>query len=188
MAQLQLAGTDQFRDLAAKLRTAGSFGGGLKKQLVTGLRQGARPIQQRAQANVRGLQVKGVRGGASARAARTAARLGKRKAGDRGKLRAHRSSGLRASVARTVSTNISVTAKGGTLSVRSTGRQMPPEQKNLPKHMNKGRIRHPVFGRRDAWVTQVMAPDWFDEAGRTEGPKAVQGAITTTRIYLNRLL
>lgn len=28
--------------------------------------------------------------------------------------------------------------------------------------MNRGVLRHPVFGNRDVWVTQAIRPSWFD--------------------------
>lgn len=47
--------------------------------------------------------------------------------------------------------------------VRMSSKAMPYDQRRLPKHLNYGRWRHPVFGNADAWVTQSAAPEgWFD--------------------------
>lgn len=35
---------------------------------------------------------------------------------------------------------------------------------------NHGEIRHPVFGNRDAWVTQQVPSDWFDRPMRDSAP------------------
>ncbi len=36
---------------------------------------------------------------------------------------------------------------------------------------NSGRLRHPVFGNRDNWVTQQIKPGWFTDRMRREAPK-----------------
>jgi hypothetical protein len=40
--------------------------------------------------------------------------------------------------------------------------------------INRGRLRHPVFGNRKVWVTQLVPPGWFDQG--TE-----DGAVRTQR-------
>ena len=35
---------------------------------------------------------------------------------------------------------------------------------------NRGQIRHPVFGNRDAWVTQKVPREWFDRPMRLGAP------------------
>lgn len=47
--------------------------------------------------------------------------------------------------------------------VRLSGSTMPPGQGRLPKHMNYGRWRHPVFGDTELWRETALAPvGWFD--------------------------
>lgn len=41
---------------------------------------------------------------------------------------------------------------------------------NLPRRLNKGSWRHPVFGS-DTWVTQTIQPGWFDETIRRGAPR-----------------
>jgi len=36
---------------------------------------------------------------------------------------------------------------------------------------NAGRLRHPVFGNLDNWVTQAIRPGWFSEVMQKEAPK-----------------
>lgn len=197
--RVEIEGTAQFRELARKLKAAGATGKGIRKEMVKGLREGAKPIVEAAQANVRGLDITGLpvtsrskpvrggRGGASARAARAAARLGNRKFGDRGKVRAHRGAGLRDTVARTVSAKTSAAARGASLRVLSVGSKMPRDQQSLPRLMNDGKIRHPVFGNRDVWAEQRMRPGWFDRAGRAKGQQARDKAAGTVQSYLDKL-
>lgn len=49
--------------------------------------------------------------------------------------------------------------------------------------MNAGRIRHPVFGHRDRWVTQMVRPGWWSDARTETGPEVMlQLAETLDRI------
>ena len=43
--------------------------------------------------------------------------------------------------------------------------------------MNRGRLRHPVFGNTDVWVTQAVEPGWFDEPLQDSAPD-IRRAIT----------
>lgn len=57
---------------------------------------------------------------------------------------------------------------GGRFSVqiRTTGKQVGLRFVAKSQHdiaaMDRGRLRHPVFGHRDRWVTQRIRPHWFD--------------------------
>lgn len=194
--RIEVRGTAEFRQLAAKLKAAGSDGKGVRREMAKGLRKAAQPIVEQAQQNARGLNVtghpvsgaggRGGRGGASARAARAAASLGKRKVGDKAKLRAHRNAGLRQHVGRTVSAKVQA-GRSASLRVRSDGKRMPPGQQSLPRLMNKGEIRHPVFANRKVWARQTMPPGWFDRAGTAKGPAARDQAIGQVKTYLEGL-
>lgn len=39
---------------------------------------------------------------------------------------------------------------------------------------DQGRLRHPVFGNREVWVTQQVKPGWFTESGRRQLPEVRQ--------------
>lgn len=197
MARIEIHGTAEFRELARKLKAAGTEGKELRRAILKGLRAGAKPIVDEAQQNARDLTIvghpvgktgtRGGRGGASARAARAATSLGKRKVGDRARLKAHRNSGLRQHVARTVSANVKASAKGANLRVRSDGKKMPADQQALPGHMNRGEIRHPVFGNYATWARQTMQAGWFDRATRSKGPAARDAAAEQVKTYLEGL-
>lgn len=36
-------------------------------------------------------------------------------------------------------------------------------KRGAARSTNRGRLRHPVFGNRDVWVTQSVPPGWFDD-------------------------
>ena len=40
----------------------------------------------------------------------------------------------------------------------------------LPRHLNRGEWRHPVFGNREVWVTQTVPPGWFDRPAKAGAP------------------
>ena len=42
--------------------------------------------------------------------------------------------------------------------------------------LNRGYVRHPVWGHRDRWVNQPIHPGWFDNPNEKDTPK-VQRAI-----------
>jgi hypothetical protein len=47
--------------------------------------------------------------------------------------------------------------------VRMSANAMPDGQERIPKHMNYGGWRHPVYGNRENWVMQeISPPGWFD--------------------------
>ncbi|OLZ72607.1 hypothetical protein AVW11_04055 [Streptomyces amritsarensis] len=67
------------------------------------------------------------------------------------------------------------------LSVRTTGNPgarvwidraaLPPDLRGMPKVMNTGRIRHPVYGNRRRWATQTTTPLWWEQTIRRHRPR-----------------
>lgn len=47
-------------------------------------------------------------------------------------------------------------------------------------NMDKGRLKHPVFGR-DQWVTQRVRPGWWSDAWRSAGPEAKREVAAAMR-------
>lgn len=157
------------------------------------MRSEAGNIKAQQAAAVRGLASSGSRGGGNIRRASFAftrsisGRNGASRANERTLRKAIRGSGLRESAARGLKIEYRerATAKRPFLGVRvrMSAASMPEGQGRLPKHMNYSRWRHPVFGNRDAWVTQTIAPDgWFDGTfARMKGGavSAINRAITS---------
>jgi hypothetical protein len=184
---IEIAGTDAFKETARRLHQAGK--GQIAREMGKALKKGADPLVKDAQRRVRSLPVSGVRGGAAARAARAAKALGnKKKPSGRLKMKAHKGSGLRATVARVTSAKVTVGARTATMRVRAASAKMPASQRKLPRYLNTGRWRHPVFGDRDVWATQVAPPAWFDDAARAKGPQVRREARATVARYLSKVL
>ncbi|MFD9306138.1 hypothetical protein ACFWCB_26375 [Streptomyces sp. NPDC060048] len=67
------------------------------------------------------------------------------------------------------------------ISVRTTGNPgarvwidraaLPPDLRGMPKVMNTGRIRHPVFANRSRWATQTTTPLWWESTIRRHRPR-----------------
>ncbi|HEV2778544.1 MAG TPA: hypothetical protein VGX25_04015 [Actinophytocola sp.] len=186
MVAVKVVGTQQFTDLAHDLKRLGRRD--LLRELSRSLRAGAKPVEDAMRARVQGMSSTGSRGGASARAARAAQLVRRRKnLTEKVKLAAHRRSGLRAAVARTVQTQVRTAGSTASVRIRSNSALMPADQRKLPRHMNKGRWRHPVFGNVEVWVTQTVSPDeWFDQPARQGGPGARDKAIDTVGDYVEK--
>lgn len=63
---------------------------------------------------------------------------------------------------------------------KSVGVRIVAKNRYAIKSMDKGRLRHPVFGNRDVWVAQSVPPGWFTrpvEAGADEARKGALRAI-----------
>ncbi len=52
---------------------------------------------------------------------------------------------------------------------------------------NQGRVRHPVFGNRDRWVTQVVQPGWFDKSLRRKAPDVRRNLDSAVNDFVKRL-
>lgn len=48
---------------------------------------------------------------------------------------------------------------------------LPPDLRGMPRVMNTGRIRHPVFGNRRRWATQTTTPLWWESTIRQHRPR-----------------
>lgn len=61
----------------------------------------------------------------------------------------------------------------------------------LPGHdleaMNRGRLRHPVYGNRHAWVSQLIRPEWWDDTGYVAADRAWQKLDEALDIAAHRL-
>lgn len=74
--------------------------------------------------------------------------------------------GLRREIARNI--RVRVRLSGKRIGVRvSVGKV---DGTNLPRRINKGVWRHPVFGNPDVWVTQAGDRGWFDRTERQQTP------------------
>lgn len=111
---------------------------GLTRELRKGLRAAAKPLADAERAAARGLPARG-----------------------------QKSSGLRDRMAAAVTVRYSSSKRNPGVRVHIPKRKMPPKEKNLPRHTQSPQgWRHPVYGNREVWVQQVMAPGWWMDAAR----------------------
>jgi len=168
-ARVEIKGTRDFRVVAARLRAAGD--GRLRREMARRMRTAAQPAVTAAQREVLGLSNQASRGGGGqARAAHTLSRA--RRVTERTKARAYAGRGLRATVARATRVQVALGGRSAGVRIRTQTRHLPPDQRRLPRHLDRGQWRHPVFGNRDAWVTQTASPPgWFTTTMRRHGPR-----------------
>jgi len=91
-----------------------------------------------------------------------------------------KSTGLRKALAKSVKLSVRTAGPLAGVAVMADGRKMPSGEGRLPAYMEgELRWRHPVYGNRNAWVTQPPRP-WFYRAVRPLGIAA--------RVAVNRAL
>lgn len=185
-AGMKVVGTDAFQRVARDLHAAGR--GDLAKEMTRDMRRAAEPVKQDMQNAVRGLRTTASRrGGASARAARSAHALrGRKKLTERAKQKAHRQSGLRDTTARATRATASASGRSASVRIRAQQSLMPPDQRKLPAHLNRGQWRHPSISG-GAWVTQKVQPGWFDRPAARGGPRVRQAAYNVAIRTINKL-
>lgn len=87
---------------------------------------------------------------------------------------------LRAAIAAGIKVHVKLSGKakhiGVTIAAHSRG--MPREFRRAPKYLNRRRPwRHPVFGNRENWVSQVSRrPGWFDGTLKAYRPAVARAA------------
>lgn len=147
----------QFRDLSKQLKKAGR--GDLRKALNKGIKDAGKPIVADVRNAAQGLHSTSSHGGGARQRQRFSASRARSERAAANALR--RSGSLRRRVA--AATTLESTQRGVRFVVRSA--QLPPDQRTLPRHMNSEKpMRHPVFGNRDNWVSQVFrAPGFFSK-------------------------
>lgn len=141
---VRILGTGRLLELDRRLRAAG--GRRLEQNLHRRVRRAAEPTHTALQNAIRTVPIRGPGGGAT-----------RRRAGDDG--RAHRTVGLRESIARAIRISVRSTQPVGARIWIDRGR-LPADQRSLPDRIDDGRWRHPVFGNRSVWVNQYGRPWW----------------------------
>lgn len=184
-ARVEIRGTQDFRRAAADLKAAGD--GRLRREMGRQMRTAAKPAVDAAQDNIRSVASTAARGGGG-QVRREYALSRTKSRSERVKRKAYEQRGLRATIARAVRLQMSTGARSASVRVRTQTRHLPEDQRKLPAHMDDGRWRHPVFGNREAWVTQTARPaGWFESAMLRHGPKVRDGAVKAVNDIINKL-
>ncbi|SDN73881.1 hypothetical protein [Allokutzneria albata] len=183
--RVKVVGTEQFEELARRLRETGN--GAIAREMAKSLRASAEPAKAAAEQSVLGLPISGHSSGRG-RAQREAYLLSRRKrVSARMAQRIREGAGLRASTANALRTEVTASARTARLRIKVQKSLLPPGMRKLPKHMNSGKWRHPVWGNREVWVAQTAPPHWFDDPMQTEGPQVRDAAQQVVSSYLKRL-
>lgn len=154
----------------------------LRKAMLKGVRQAATPLRNDLRA-----AVKATSANASSTNMTRALWVLSRYRGtnwERAGRSALRRSGLRDGVARSIRIVAKSSGFAGQAGVRisTSGQGLPPDQRTLPRRMNKGSWSHPVYGNRNAWVKQTVSPPgWWSSTARRSGPAAREGVKAAVR-------
>ena len=84
-----------------------------------------------------------------------------------------KSTGLRQAAALSLAITVRGTGKRTGVEIRSRKAVMPDGKGKLPRYMDRGSWRHPVYGGK-TWVTQSTPPGWFLGTGAKMRPEAVR--------------
>lgn len=189
-------------DIAAFRNAARSLAGAEKtvmREVSKGMRAAAKPIVNQVRAEVRsskGTSPKGVHASEVERQLHVLSKLKAKGAGSiydpATGLRAERrvrsvqrrltkAASLREQIAAASGSSVSASDKKVALAFRVRAGNLPPSQRKLPRRWDKpGGWRHPVFGNRDVWVTQIGHPYFRTTvtAGRDQVTAGVVTAMT----------
>lgn len=88
--------------------------------------------------------------------------------------------GLRRKVAATVRIEARYSGDRMGVRVRTEGSRMPGDLRRIPKRMNRGGWRHPVFGT-SRWVRQDVPAGWFDDPAKDAAPRVQEQMNKTLR-------
>lgn len=166
---VQTLGEAEFRKLGQRFRRAGN-GTDLRRALTRRLRAEAKTALDDTKRAVLAVQSRGVKGGGHLR--REAAYRLNRPKGRIGGF------GLRQTVARSLKTRVKYSGYTVGVRVHSDTSVLTNRQRRLPYYLDgQGRWRHPVYGHRDRWVTQLGQPYFYVTLNRHA--TGMREAITT---------
>ena len=144
-------------------------GGRLKKDLAAAMRQIGKQFVEAEKAAIRGTNIKGVKKGGSVRNKRS-------KPLPKGSGRGIREPIARSIMSRNRLTNSRTSVAG--IEIRVSKSKMPPGMDKIPSYAQRGLIRHPLFGDRSQWYSQVISPaGWWSETGRAQLTQAREDLI-----------
>lgn len=148
-------GGADFRKLAGAFKRAGKDGAMIRKQLTAVIQSELKIIVTEIRHEVESIDSKGFKSGGHAR--RESYHLAHRKRAARGGY------GLRASIARAVTSRVQYTGRKIGARVHVDGSKLPQSQRNLPDRFNDIHgWYHPTFGHKNRSVKQVGGP-YFDK-------------------------
>ena len=107
--------------------------------------------------------------------------------GDGTRRRASKTS-LRAAVAKGIQIDQRTSGRRAGVTVRTRTSLLPADQKALPRLLNRGSWRHPVFGNREVWVEQQSpVKGWWNDTMATHRPKVEAAVRAEFMKWIDRL-
>lgn len=161
----------------------------LRLELSKDLRKISKPIVDELRQSVRGTSSQASGGSVGYGSAQRAL-----KALSRGRLTERRverevgRAGLRDTIARAIRQYQRDRGNDVGFMIRVNTANLPADQRRLPRYMNRGSWRHPVFGNREAWVQQTVTPaGWFNTVAQRSRPEAITAVNHTLDQHAARL-
>lgn len=182
---VQILGAEELRRTAAKLKQVDN-GKRIRRDMTRELRGAGDDAVEAARRAVGALASTASRGGGGqARRAFTVSRS--RRPSERLRTRAFAGRGLRLTTAAATRTVVRTGRASASVRIEVNRSRLPHNQRELPRHMDVGSWRHPVFdwrlpgrhpgghGRGKVWVTQTVSrPGWFSDTVPPYGPTAAR--------------
>ena len=85
---------------------------------------------------------------------------------------------VEASIARGIRSVVKTGGRSDQVGVRvstNAAATLPPEHRSLPRLLDKGKWRHPLFGDRERWYAQATTrAGWFERVALTHQPTATR--------------
>lgn len=95
---------------------------------------------------------------------------------------------LRQAIARRIVGETRFSGKATGIRIRAKRKGMPRGFEHAPKRTNaSGGWRRPVWGNREAWVTQIGTPNWFDDVMRDKRPEAREQCLAAMEETARRI-
>lgn len=147
---VRILNTGSLLELQRRLRAAG--GENIRSSMQRRIRRAAEPLRDDLQDTMRGLNI--------------------RSQGRRSRPGGPTTDGrpLRATIADAIRISVRTGSNPGA-TVWIDKSRMPPDYESIPGQLNKGRLRHPVFGNRRRWANQYASPPWWDQTVRSHRPR-----------------
>lgn len=98
---------------------------------------------------------------------------------------AHPGVGLRAAIARSIRSEVTLGGRRAGVRVKAGRAGMPRGFVNAPRHTNRASWRHPTFNP-DVWVDQTLAPGWFDAPLNNTRPEYRRAVAEAMRDCMRR--
>lgn len=159
---VRVTGAESMADLGARLRRAAN-GGELKKNLTAEIRTVTGPVVADLRTAVRGVTSRASSAGGGGSVARHRhAVTSRRRNTSRSIAKAHSRSGLRDTIAAAIVVRTRLSGNEVGVRILVDLSKLPADQRTLPAKLDAAKgWRHPVYGNRRVWVTQVGRPWWF---------------------------